>query len=82
MSITITEITVIIAIATSCCMRLEDPETPSGSQLSPHVSNPSGIAAQQRQSSAWATTGQDVEHRAINKVTTLTEPLPYIETSP
>lgn len=28
------------------------------------------------------TTGQDVEHRAINQVTALTEPLPYIETSP
>lgn len=65
-----------------CCMRLEDPETPSGSQLSPHVSNPSGIAAQRRQSSAWVTTEQDVEHRAFNQVTTLTESLSYIVTSP
>lgn len=63
-------------------MRLEDPETPSGSQLSPQVSNPSGIAEQRRQSSAWVTTGQHVEHRAINQVTTLTEPLHYIKTSP
>lgn len=63
-------------------MRLEDPETPSGSQLSPHVSNPSGIAAQQRQSPAWVFTEQHVEHGAINQVTLLTEPLHYIKTSP
>jgi hypothetical protein len=48
-------------------MRLEDPETPSGSQLSTHVSNPSGIASQRRKLSAWVTTGH-VEHRAINQV--------------
>lgn len=82
MSITITVIPVIIAHGNNYCVRLEDPETPLGSQLSPHVSNLPRIAAQQRQSSAWVTTGQDVEYRAINQVTTLTEPLPYIKANP